>query len=155
MSVIVVGVDGSEESERALRFALDEARLRGAQLRVVHAWHMPPSVYAAPPVPIVYGRNEFEQGARSVLERALAAVAAETSGVEIEPVVVEDRAAPALLAAAAYADLLVIGSRGHGGFVGLLLGSVGQHCAHHARCPVVIVPHVERTAAEGAVGAPT
>lgn len=149
MSVVVVGVDGSEDSERALRFALEEARLRGARLRVVHAWQLPYPVHAGGPVPIVYDRADVAAGARDVLERAVAAVAADVDDVQVEPVLVEDRAAPALLAAAEGADLLVMGSRGHGGFVGLLLGSVGQQCAHHARCPVVVVPHGERAAPAG------
>ena len=63
----------------------------------------------------------------------------EAAGVEIDRAVVEGAAAPTLIEAAAGSDLLVLGSRGHGGFAGLLLGSVTQQCAHHAPCPLVIV----------------
>jgi nucleotide-binding universal stress UspA family protein len=103
---IVVGVDGSEKSKEALRFALEEARLRGARVEAVY----------------------------------VADVAGDAAAVRVDQIAVDDRPARALIAAAADADLLVVGSRGHGGFAGLLLGSVSQQCAQHAPCPVVIVP---------------
>ncbi len=140
MSTIVVGVDGSPESHEALRWAVREARLRGATLRVVHAWLMPVAFAGGAPgfaLPVTH--TEFEQDGRRVLNEALAAAADEVAGVELERQVVEGSAARCLVRAAEGADLLVVGSRGHGGFAGLLLGSVGQQCAHHAPCPVVIV----------------
>ena len=133
--MIVVGVDGSEASKETLRFALDEARRRQTTLHVVHAF------WEWEPIP---GTNEIEQD-RGPQEREawLAAivrdVVGEVADVEIRQTTVDDDAAPALLAAAKDADLLIVGSRGHGGFAGLLLGSVGQQCAHHASCPLVIV----------------
>ena len=135
---IVVGVDGSHESKRALLWAIDEARLREARVVALRAW-MYPALAAGgliPATPDLVDRlagNEREELADAVAE-------ADTGGVEVEQVVVEGAAAQALVEAAAGADLLVVGSRGHGGFTGLLLGSVSQQCAHHAPCPVVIVP---------------
>jgi nucleotide-binding universal stress UspA family protein len=133
--VIVVGVDGSAASKETLRFALEEARQRHAQLHVVHAfleWE---------PIP---GTDEIEQDRspqdREVwLEAIVREALGEVADVEITLSTVEDDPAPALLAAAQNAELLIVGSRGHGGFAELLLGSVSQQCAHHAPCPLVIV----------------
>ena len=82
--------------------------------------------------------ERFAAGAKELLERELAAV--DTSGIEVERLVEARNAADALIDAARDADLLVVGTRGHGGFKGLLLGSVSQQAAHHASCPVVIIP---------------
>jgi nucleotide-binding universal stress UspA family protein len=138
MGTIVVGVDGSSGSGQALRFAVEEARLRGARLRVVTAWHFPPLAYSGGYVPPL-DRREFEQSATAVGEKALAEVARDIDGLDVAHVAAEGQAAHVLLDEAEDAELLVVGSRGHGGFTGLLLGSVSQQCAHHARCPVVIV----------------
>ena len=148
---IVVGVDASEGANAALRWAISEARLRDARLRAVFAWTLtyPPvegygylvgTLGSAPPG----GMSDQRRGAEQVLERAIARLRPEAAGVDIELQVVEGPAADALVEAAAEADLLVVGSRGHGGFVGLLLGSVSQQCAHRASCPVVIVPPAGR-----------
>ena len=136
---VVVGVDGSDHAARALRWAIDEALRRGAPLEVVHAWHYPyigvevgftatPSVLEA-----------AEKVARQILDDA-AAVASDAGVDGVERSLVSGPAAGALLDAAKGADVLVVGSRGRGGFAGLLLGSVSQQVAHHAPCPVVIVP---------------
>jgi len=147
VSLIVVGVDGSESARAALRFALEEGRLRGATVRAVAAWHVPPAAYGgalAPPDPGFV--NELEPEARRALERALEQAGAPPADVEVETVVREGAPARVLLDEAADADLLVVGSRGLGGFRGLLLGSVSQQCAHHAPCPLVIVPHARALA---------
>lgn len=138
MERIVVGVDGSETARAALHWALDEARLRSAAVDVVHAWQMPyVSSFPYPMVDVLSG--EFEREARQVLDRMVGG--ADTSGVPaVEPLLVCDGAARALLDTAKGAELLVVGSRGRGGFTGLLLGSVSQHVVHHASCPVVVVP---------------
>jgi nucleotide-binding universal stress UspA family protein len=135
---IVVGVDGSEESLRALRWALDEARLRGAPLECVHAWSLP-VVTSGGLLPITEGLVETlgEEAAKRV---DVLFAGLDTEGVEVEKNVVEGPPAAVLVDAARDAELLVVGSRGHGGFAGLLLGSVSHQCAHHAACPVVIVP---------------
>lgn len=141
--LIVVGVDGSEGARKALEWAVAEARLRGASLRAVHAWYLPPLVTGVgvfdPPATLDADTLErVENSAKQLVEQELAAV--ETSGVEIERIVEPRNPADALLEAARAADLLVVGTRGHGGFKDLLLGSVSQQVSHHAPCPVVIVP---------------
>jgi nucleotide-binding universal stress UspA family protein len=139
---IVVGVDGSAASKRALSWAFDEARLRGTSLAAIHAWTRPiPSAAGFPGglvVPIDESTVEaLQESAQEVLQRVVSEV--QTEGVEVEQRVVEGSAAGALIEAADGAELLVVGSRGHGGFAGLLLGSVSQQCAHYANCPVVII----------------
>jgi len=142
MALIVVGVDHSEAAKAALRFALEEAKLREATLRVVHAWQYgyigatgPEGAY-----PAVGGDiKELRDAAATALEETLQESTTDMETMEVERRVVQGRAAAALVDESRDADLLVVGSRGHGGFAGLLLGSVSQQCAHHAACPVVIV----------------
>ena len=150
MSVIVVGVDESEGAKAALRFALEEARLRQAKLRVVHAWQF--GYIGAPgfegSLPAVGGDlAEFHEAAEAALDETLRGVVAD--GVAIERRVDQGAAAPALIEESRDADLLVVGSRGHGGFAQLLLGSVSQQCAQHAFCPVVIVSGSTKNGHEG------
>jgi nucleotide-binding universal stress UspA family protein len=155
MGTIVVGVDGSPGSDAALRWALDEARLRGSRLRVVHAYEAPhvalsdAAVGAAgiPTPPILTHedvervRASAEEQARGVVDSALRRVADEgAERPEIERAALLGPAAQTLIEAGRGAELLVLGSRGRGGFLGLLLGSVTQQCAHHPPCPVVILP---------------
>jgi nucleotide-binding universal stress UspA family protein len=138
--MIVVGVDGSECSRSALRFALEEARVRKAKLRIVVAWHVPLTAYGAgwaPPPPHL--AEDAETAAKEVLDEALEEATTAAKGVEIETLVREGQPANVLVEEAAKAEMLVVGSRGHGGFHDLLLGSTSQQCAHHARCPVTIV----------------
>jgi nucleotide-binding universal stress UspA family protein len=139
MGFIVVGIDGSDESRRALHWALNEARLREAKLLVVHSWTYQFTAgpgYLPGADPEV--RASIEREAEQVIDDALASVG--TVGVEIERRTDEGQPSATLVEAAEGAELLVVGSRGRGGFAGLLLGSVSQQCAHHAPCPVVIVP---------------
>jgi nucleotide-binding universal stress UspA family protein len=144
MSTIVVGVDGSPGSRAALRWALNEARLRGSTVRAVHAWslpHVPATTSGFVPVIVesVADAEASEQASRQVLDDAVAELAGDELPVAIERRLVQGPPAHALIAAAADAELLVVGSRGLGGFKELLLGSVSHQCAHHASCPVVIV----------------
>ncbi|MDQ6615654.1 MAG: universal stress protein [Actinomycetota bacterium] len=135
---IVVGVDGSESADRALAFALGEGRLRDWEVDVVHAWLFPAVGYS-PYLPTPnFSESDMEAAGAEILDRALAV--ADTAGARITRRLVMGGSAPVLLEAAAAADLLVVGTRGHGGFAALLLGSTSQHCAHHPPCPVVIVP---------------
>jgi nucleotide-binding universal stress UspA family protein len=139
---IVVGVDGSDGSVVALQWALHEARLRGATVDVIHSWHYPYAAYTeiTGMVAGVISREDLEKLGQEVLQSSLDRGGVETSGVEVNPLLVQGPAASTLLDAAAGADMLVVGSRGHGGFTGLLLGSVSQHVVHHAPCPAVVVP---------------
>ena len=141
MNRIVVGIDGSPPSGQALRWAAAEAKLRGAALRVVHTWAFPYIVAGPGLDPTLDARmiEDVRRKAEELVEHELSVLGDEAAGVDIERVVVDGAPAPTLIEAAEGSDLLVVGSRGHGGFAGLLLGSVSQQCAHHAPCPVVIV----------------
>jgi len=138
MAMIVVGVDGSEESKEALRWALEEALLCEASVRAVYAWHDPYLVTPGFGPPQDFAPDALRERAVELLDAIIADVASD-SEVHVDATVAEGRAASVLVDAADGADLLVVGSRGHGGFVGLLLGSVSQQCVTHAPCPVLVV----------------
>ena len=150
MATIVVGTDGSPGARQAVDWALGEARLRGAEVRLVHAWMLPlidavPETWVIGVPPFGPGDEELvhekiEAAALALLQDTVAQAREQEPTLSIEGELVEAHAAAALIAVAHDADLLVIGSRGRGGFTGLLLGSVGAQCVHHARCPVVVVP---------------
>jgi len=137
---IVVGVDGSASSADALRWAIEEARLRDAELTVLFAWQLP-----LIGIPGAFNRADLEQGARRLLAEEIAAVDP-PGDVSINELVAEGDPSESLMAACDQlgADLLVLGSRGRGGFKALRLGSVGQECAVHADCPVLIVKNGDR-----------
>jgi nucleotide-binding universal stress UspA family protein len=139
MERIVVGIDGSDTAQRALAWAVDEAKRRNAVLVVVHAWHVP-YVGGYPVTASAYDPALIEEAARSVLADALAAEDTSELAAPPEPILVCGGAATTILDAAKGADLLVVGSRGLGGFGALLLGSVSHQVVHHASCPVVVVP---------------
>ena len=127
---------------RAARWAASEARCRDAPLHAVFAWE-PPSTLVAGAGWVVPDEATLERCAQEAavrLEDALAPLAGELAGLEVERSVVHGAPAPVLLKAAEGAAALVVGTRGHGGFMGLLLGSVSHQVSHHAPCPVVIVP---------------
>lgn len=130
---VVVGVDGSPSSDRAVDWAGEYARRTGALVELVTAWSYPMS-YGMPMVTSAY---DPEDDARATVEKAVARLHLPPELVRTQ--VVNGPAPVVLIAHAADADLLVVGSRGHGGFAGLLLGSVSAHCVHHATCPVVVV----------------
>lgn len=134
---VVVGVDGSEPAQRALRWAIEEARRRVAILEVVHAWHMP-YVGAYPYVGDAFDVALVEQGARELVEKSLADAGKDIG--EVEHTVVRGTPTRSIIDAAEDADLIVVGARGLGGFRGLLLGSVSQQLARHADRPLVVVP---------------
>jgi len=135
---IVVGVDGSAPSKAALAWAVRQARLTGAAVEAIIAWQYPATYgYTMPAAPEV--NYNFEEIAAEVVANTIAEVGGQGEPVKISSRVVEGNAAQALLDASAGAELLVVGSRGHGGFVEALLGSVSQHCVHHATCPVVVI----------------
>ncbi len=156
---ILVGVDGSASSEKALAWAIDDARARGnATVIVVHAYRCPeprssPYVYAYPYLPshLVQQLADSERTWRdeqlalarrqgeAVIDHAVRTARSGDGDVAIKRVVVASEPATTLIEMSKSADLLVVGSRGRGGFRGLRLGSVSQQCLHHARCPVVVV----------------
>jgi nucleotide-binding universal stress UspA family protein len=145
---IVVGVDGSESSKAALRWAVHQAELTGAQVEAVSAWQYPPMIGGFGLGPASAMALNFDEIAAKALSDSIADVVDPATSVHISTAVIEGNAAQVLLRAADGADLLVVGSRGHGGFTGALLGSVSQHCAHHAPCPLIIVrAHVSFPAA--------
>jgi nucleotide-binding universal stress UspA family protein len=122
---IVVGVDGSPSSREALRWAVRQAALTSSVVDAIIAWH-DPSSYGG------YGwliaDTSYEKFAAKTLSQTVDSTVAESTGVTVRQHVRADGA-----------DLLVVGSHGHKGFAGMLLGSVSQHCVHHAPCPVVII----------------
>ncbi|MDA8291330.1 MAG: universal stress protein [Actinomycetota bacterium] len=134
---VVVGVDGSKASDAALEWAAEEARMRGATLRVVHSWSLPTWSYSAYLPPVAF--EEVEPAAREDLDRQVAQVLGPSPDVRVEKELREGPAAEQILDAAADAALVVVGSRGRGGFAGLLLGSVSAQVVQHAHCPVTIV----------------
>jgi nucleotide-binding universal stress UspA family protein len=132
---IVVGVDGSESSKAALRWAIRQAKLTGESVDAVIAWRFP-STYGWAPYPVTM--PDLEGNAKSVLITALAEVSALEPDVLVRPIVTEGNAAEVLLRAAKGADLLVVGSREHGEFASALLRSVSMYCVLHAHCPVLV-----------------
>jgi nucleotide-binding universal stress UspA family protein len=137
---VVVGLDGSVGSLRALSWAAGEARARDAILEVVAAWTYPTPVLLIPVAPDPPTVKTLRTEARGMIDRALEKVTEHVAGLDIEPRVLEGNAPQVLLERGKEADVLVVGSRGFGGFRGLLLGSVSQQCVQHATCPVVVVP---------------
>lgn len=132
----MVGVDGSEHGAKALRWAADEARVRQTFLVALHAWRFP---YAGADLLPARSMERAEADAHAVVREALKDEADALDGVLVEEEVVYGDPGAALVEASKRAELVVVGSRGHGGFAGVLLGSVGQHVVHRAECAVVIV----------------
>jgi nucleotide-binding universal stress UspA family protein len=141
---VVVGVDGSEESLRALDVALAEAQMRGAVLEIVHAWsitkvHPPAPLSQGVPVP-THLMPDLEREAESVLAAAVAHVPAD-SGVTVESSLVAEDAATTLVEKSAYAEVLVVGSRGVSRLVEFVIGSTTKEIVDRSHCPVIVVPH--------------
>jgi len=134
---IVVGVDGSPASVQALTWGFRQAALTGSTVEAVCAWHYPSSLGMAIP-----DTADYQALAEETLDKAIAAARTADDGfatVPVRPLIVHDQPAKALLDQASGAAMLVVGFRGHGGFREALLGSVSQHVAHHAPCPLVII----------------
>ena len=132
---IVVGVDGSDASIDAVQWAYRQAQLTYSELEAVACWHVP-NQYAE----LVAEEIDWAARANSFLDEALATVEGEGE-VHVTRTMMEGHPARVLTEMSANADLLVVGSRGHGGFAGMLLGSVSGHVSAHAHCPVVVVRH--------------
>ena len=140
---IVVGVDGSDASVDAVRWALDEARRRGAELHVVTGWHTDPPPMEGPPpmVGIPYRAKESALAdAQAQQDHVMNAVQGATDGVTVHQHMVAQWPPRALVHSSADADLLVLGRHGHSWLAEKLLGSVSAYCVRHATCPVVITP---------------
>lgn len=135
---IIVGVDGSQSAAAALRWALDEARLRGAPLRIIHVF---PAVRSLTGSTGEEYYPQVEQEAKDELESILAGVPEVAEAANISREIRAGSPAEVLVELSRDADLLVVGSRGLGGFGGLVLGSVSAQCSQHAACPVVVVHH--------------
>ncbi len=137
---IVVGVDGSPSSQAALVWAARQAEMTGASIDAVMAWQYPAMINrAARALVTPQDEAEFEAFFARELDDAIAKAVGQACRAKVRAIVRTGNAAQVLLAAADGADLLVVGSRGHGGFAESLLGSVSQHCVHYASCPVVVI----------------
>jgi nucleotide-binding universal stress UspA family protein len=134
-SRIVVGVDGSEPSKSALRWATSLAQQLGCTVQAVGAWQLPLGAGMSAAVP----DWDPESATRTVVRDTVRDVLGEHPPVAVEIAIREGNAAHVLIAAAERARILVVGSRGRGGFAGLLLGSVSTACAAHSQCPVLVV----------------
>jgi nucleotide-binding universal stress UspA family protein len=141
---VVVGVDCSEASKGPLLWAARQAELMQASLEVVLAWKLP-LMADAYTVPAPAGVDPESQG-KLVLDAIIHSVLGEPDDLEIVPIVTRGPVAKTLLRIAKGADLLVVGTRGHSPLVGMLLGSVSEHCVGHATCPVVVIHHDEKAA---------
>ena len=137
--MIVVGVDGSEGAQRALEFAVQEAAIRDSDLRIVCAWHIPSQFFVGGLITAPLDVDAFESSTRAAAERQIAAVLGGGEELRHELVMREGNAAVILVEESERAELLVVGSRGLGGFAGLILGSVSEQSVRHAACPVLVV----------------
>ncbi len=137
---LVVGVDGSDGSRRALQWALDEARVRQLDVTAIGVVQIHTVALSVPGYPYADERyfNDLLEDARKMVAEEVAA-AGPGAGVQVTAEAAIGSPAEVLVDASANAEMLVVGSRGRGGFAGLLLGSVSHQCASHARCPLVII----------------
>jgi nucleotide-binding universal stress UspA family protein len=142
IKLVVVGVDGSDHSRKALEWAYDEAAHHGASLTVVTTWH-PPAMPMTPPygsLPPEDYASQPRRDALALLENFTSELVPKDPAVDIRTSIEEGKnPAKVLIERSKEADLLVVGSRGHGGFAGMLLGSVSHHVVAHSACPVIVV----------------
>jgi nucleotide-binding universal stress UspA family protein len=129
---IIVGIDGSASSIDAFRWAVRQAQVTGAVVEAMMVWQYPAGVVPA-------GTQDFEAESRRALDGAIEGAFSSALPVQVTRIVEEGEPAPTLVRRSKDAALLVIGSRGHGPFVGMLIGSVSQYCVNHAHCPVVVL----------------
>lgn len=137
---VVVGVDGSDASLAALEWAAEQARVTGRPLVAVTTWEWPSYYGAAIAWP---AEIDFARDAATVLDEAIAKVLGPEPSIPVDRRVLHGHAATVLGEASREAGLLVVGSRGHGEFAGMLLGSVSEYLVAHAHCPVVVVHRPE------------
>ncbi len=136
--LVVVGVDDSEQARESLQWAAQIARERHWKLLIVHAWHMmyPVAPFATPPYDV---EDAARDAAIEVVKKLEDEVLGPDCGIEVSHLVAQGPAGLLLVDASKDADLLVVGSRGRGGFASLTLGSVSSACVHHAHCPVLVM----------------
>ncbi|THV29010.1 universal stress protein [Glycomyces paridis] len=134
---VVIGVDGSASSQKALEWALAYAEELGLEVTAVHAWQYP---YVYGPETTFAAATQMATDAQRLLDGVVEKAGSEHPAVRVRPRVVEGHPARVLVRQSEGAHMLILGSRGHGALVGALIGSVGRHCVVHARCPVLIVP---------------
>ena len=135
--VIVAGVDGSEDSKHALRWAVRQARFTGAEVHAVIAWQVPVTIFIVP----TYTEADYARDAAETLSKAVLDALGPDPGVPVLTRVIQNRPATALTEEARTAELLVVGEHGRGELPGMHLGSVASYCVHHASCPVTVVCH--------------
>jgi nucleotide-binding universal stress UspA family protein len=145
MGRIVVGTDGSRSACAAVGWAAREAALRGTELHVIHAWTPGLAAYPSPwytpsDVGVEASFDASQTIAARICEAAREQALRAAPGVEVRCESLEGSSTQVLLDQSADADMLVVGARGHGGFIGLVLGSVSDQCARHSQIPVVVVP---------------
>lgn len=148
MKTIIVGIDGSEAAATALDLAANEATVHGARLRVVVVWQVPVSAYAVGGGGVVFDDETLDSlrdAAHRIAGDAVARVKQLAPGLDVSAEVLEGQPAERLLESSTDADLIVVGSRGLGGFKRLMMGSVSDQVVHHASCPVLVV----RSGADG------
>ena len=140
IETIIVGVDGSESSRAALQWAYDEAAHHEATLTVLASWHVP-TLPISPPGDVLEEGYETlpRRNAMAMLDELVGELDDRKPAVDVRTSIEEGSPAEVLIERSKGCDLLVVGSRGHGGFTGMLLGSVSQHLVAHAHCPVVVV----------------
>lgn len=150
---IVVGVDDSHGAHYALRWAIGEAVVHASQLEVVHAWEPPAPISGIGSIVAPLDAEPYERAAKQLLEDCIsdALASAGEDRPNVVPTLVRGYTTTELLDVAGHAQLLVVGSRGRGGFRGLLLGSVSQHCSRHATVPVAVVPEAAALSPRGEV----
>jgi nucleotide-binding universal stress UspA family protein len=134
---IVVGIDGSDSAADALRWAIEQAKVTGATVEAVYAWD--PGALVSLAVPPMIDWEPLREAAKARPVEIVREAVGNQPGVRIVTKTMTGNPAQVLVDRSAHADLLVVGSRGLGGLKGMLLGSVGHHCAAHSHCPVVIV----------------
>ncbi|KAA5831291.1 universal stress protein [Saccharopolyspora hirsuta] len=132
---VVVGLDGSDESVRALRWAANQVKEVGGIVHAVMVWHQPVQFGYRLPTP----DTELEQRARKSLDAAVDRIKGEFPSVDLRSRLIRGHVVDEMVGLSKQADLLVVGNKGHGAFTGMMVGSVALKLVHHAACPVVVV----------------
>lgn len=135
---VVVGIDGSPDSVRALQWGAQYARYAEAPVHALIGWHSAP-VYGYTAMVSWDDSDRLKEEAAQVLAQTVREALGDDA--QVTERVEQGHPSEALVKASEEAQLVVVGSRGHGGFTGMLLGSVSQHCVTHARCPVTVMSH--------------